>query len=96
MSEVIEKRNEHNGDTWFEVIVNPDRWYEATWLGCKYCHDTYKFVGVDDDEGYDISRNIQDTLPNLEPEYRELFISGICPKCWDKMIGDEDEDEEEN
>ena len=64
--------------------------------GCKFCNDTYKFVGVSDDEGYDVSRNIQDIFPNLEPEYRELFVSGICPKCWDKMFGEENEDEEEN
>ena len=35
MSEVTKKCNEHTGDTWYEVAVNPDKWYESTWLGCK-------------------------------------------------------------
>lgn len=30
---------------------------------------------------------IQNAAPNLTPEQREILISGICPKCWDKMWG---------
>lgn len=32
--------------------------------------------------------NIQE-LPGastVPPEFREMFISGICPSCWDKML----------
>ena len=25
------------------------------------------------------------------PEERELLITGICPKCWDKMFAEEEE-----
>ena len=38
-------------------------------------------------------RHIQDIIPELAPEMRELFISGMCPMCWDKLFGFEDEDE---
>lgn len=38
-------------------------------------------------------RHIQDIIPELAPEMRELFISGMCPKCWDKLFSFEDEDE---
>ena len=38
-------------------------------------------------------RHIQDIMPKLAPEMRELFISGMCLKCWNKMFEFEDEDE---
>lgn len=30
----------------------------------------------------------QDAFPYLSAAEREMLISGICPKCWDKMFGD--------
>lgn len=38
--------------------------------------------------------SIQDIIPNVSPAYREMFISGICPECWDKMFGCEETEEE--
>lgn len=35
--------------------------------------------------------NVQDIAPSLSPALREMFISRICPTCWDIMIGDEEE-----
>lgn len=29
--------------------------------------------------------NIQDCLPKLNNDQRELLISGTCPKCWEEM-----------
>jgi len=38
---------------------------------------------------------IQDALPFLSADDREILISGICPKCYKKMFSFfEDEDEE--
>lgn len=37
----------------------------------------------------------QDTFPYLSADEREMLISGICPKCWEKTFGEEEEDEEE-
>lgn len=33
------------------------------------------------------SRRIQDVVPDLSPDVRELFISGICSRCWDELFG---------
>jgi hypothetical protein len=32
---------------------------------------------------------IQDILPNHTPEEREMFVSGICIDCWNKMFGED-------
>ena len=34
----------------------------------------------------------QDAFPYLDPEEREVLISGICPTCWDSMFGGGEED----
>lgn len=31
---------------------------------------------------------IQDALPDLSANERELLISQVCPDCWDKMWGE--------
>lgn len=36
------------------------------------------------------SRHIQHVFPNLTPAERELFITGMCGTCWDKMFADPD------
>lgn len=36
-------------------------------------------------------RYIQDIIPELAPKMRELFISGMCPKCWDKLFSEDEE-----
>lgn len=38
---------------------------------------------------------IQDILPDLTADQREQLMTGICPTCWDSMLY-EDEDEEED
>lgn len=35
---------------------------------------------------------IQDALPNVPRELRELFLSGLCPTCWDNLYAPNDED----
>lgn len=34
---------------------------------------------------------IQDAMPSLTLEERELLISGTCPQCWEAMMPKEDE-----
>jgi len=34
---------------------------------------------------------VQDAFPYLSADEREMLISGICPKCWDKLFGEEEE-----
>ena len=31
-------------------------------------------------------RHIQDAIPTVSAENREMFISGICSKCWRKNL----------
>ena len=33
------------------------------------------------------SKRIQDVIPELSPSIRELFVSGICSRCWDELFG---------
>lgn len=35
---------------------------------------------------------IQDVASDVAPEWREMFISGTCPECWDAMFADDDEE----
>ena len=30
---------------------------------------------------------IQNAMPYLNEDQREMFISGVCPQCWFKMYG---------
>jgi len=34
---------------------------------------------------------IQDALPELSADQRELLISGTCDKCWKEMFGSDEE-----
>ena len=36
-------------------------------------------------------RHIQDIFPYLTPQDREMFISNICPVCYDDMFLDEED-----
>ena len=64
---------------------------------CSFCHAEYPIQmtqGQFDELQSPHRRHIQDIMPELAPEMRELFISGMCPKCWDKLFGFENEEEE--
>lgn len=37
---------------------------------------------------------VQDCFPELNYKMREMLISGICPKCWDKTFETESEQQE--
>lgn len=37
---------------------------------------------------------VQEAFPYLSADEREMLISGICPKCWEKMFGGEDEEDD--
>lgn len=50
-----------------------------------------------DRTGFELWQNgtfIQQALPNLSADEREMLLTGTHPDCWDAMW-DEDEDEEE-
>ena len=61
---------------------------------CGFCNTEYKVEMTESQFNELMSphrRHIQDIIPELAPEIRELFISGMCPKCWDKLFGSEED-----
>jgi len=60
---------------------------------CRCCgHDYDVVVDVD---GYDRWRGgelIQNALPELSTEDREMLISGTCDVCWNMLIPEDDEE----
>lgn len=36
---------------------------------------------------------IQDAMPSVSLDEREFLISGTCPACWDKLFGNDDDEE---
>ena len=58
---------------------------------CPFC-GCVNFINVPF-EGYNAWKNgelIQNAMPELSADEREMLISGICPDCWDNMFGEED------
>ena len=63
---------------------------------CPFCgHTTYIQCDKAAYDRWGEGMSIQDAMPDMNPEYREMLISGICPSCWDDMFSDEDEDDED-
>ena len=64
------------------------REYELT-IKCCRCGELKKFtVPVKGFDNYMFNRhiNIQDAMPEVSPENREMIISQICPKCWEQLF----------
>jgi hypothetical protein len=60
-------------------------------IKCKRCEETQYFLA----KPIDINKwmegvKIQDALPYLTPDERELIISNICPTCWIDLFGGEE------
>lgn len=55
---------------------------------CQYCGKEY-LLNISEDqynkllEGKELIQNI---IPEVDPGIREILISGLCPKCWDKTF----------
>ena len=68
-------------------------------ITCTCCRQPVEIPGVDADKleaiqaDRSIGMSIQDIIPDVSPDYREMFISGICPTCWDNMFGSDEEEE---
>ena len=57
---------------------------------CPACEQHFDVeVKAEDLEKYTSDRNAlcQDCFPYIDGEQRELFISGICATCWEKLFG---------
>ena len=56
---------------------------------CHFCQEVQKIenIPVQGFANWQNGELIQNALPELNTDQRELLISGICPKCWDERIG---------
>lgn len=64
---------------------------------CVMCGAEVEIVVTDEQATELQSRNrrhIQDILPTHSPGEREMFISGICSKCFDNFFADTGDDEQ--
>ena len=59
---------------------------------CPYC-GTISKVAVPESglRQWKSGTRIQDALPMLTTDEREILMSGVCPKCWDEVFGEVDE-----
>ena len=59
---------------------------------CPFCGRGNE-VEVNEFDYFDWSEGelAQDAFPYLSAAEREMLISGICPKCWDKMFREDEE-----
>ena len=65
---------------------------------CPFCGRGHEVeVNESDYWDWDDGVHVQDAFPYLSAGEREMLVSGICPDCWDKMFGqEEDEDLDED
>ena len=57
-------------------------------VGCIKCAEAQHIsVGIADVDAWENGALIQDAMPYLSADDREILISGICGKCFDKIYG---------
>ena len=58
---------------------------------CRTCGDTHiLMVNAQDKKRWMEGELIQDAMPYLSADEREVLISGVCGTCFDKMFGSEE------
>ena len=59
---------------------------------CPSCNEVSEVLApVDGFRRWQAGELIQDALPELTPDEREILISGICNDCWKEMFGENEE-----
>lgn len=60
-------------------------------ITCRSCREHFPVaVSLEDYTRWNLGGGlIQNVMPYLSADDRELLISGTCSKCWDAMFGDE-------
>jgi len=60
---------------------------------CRLCQEvTDLTVNVEGFVNWQAGEHIQEALPELDADMRELLISGTCPTCWEKMFPSDEEE----
>jgi len=61
-------------------------------VSCRSCGDIHTIeLSFDGESRWKSGELIQNALPELSLDDRELLISGTCGKCWDAMFPPEEE-----
>ena len=61
------------------------------WATCNRCKGQVEMqVQAEDYEAWENGELIQNAMPYLTPDEREVLISGTCGPCFDRMFGGED------
>jgi hypothetical protein len=71
------------------IVVRLDTVVEATCMWCGTKHDVE--VNERDFHNWQSGVNIQNAMPYLTDDEREILISKTCGKCYDEMFEEEDE-----
>ena len=59
---------------------------------CRHCDAVHELtVNVEGFVNWQAGEFIQDALPELSADERELLISGTCDECWQRFFPEEDE-----
>ena len=74
---------------WVKVTSRTDKFVSLE-ITCYKCSEIEKIkVLTQNFDDWDIQGNmVQYAFPDLDKTIRELFISGICGVCWEKMFND--------
>jgi hypothetical protein len=60
-------------------------------IQCPWCSAASEVdARAEDVERFRAGVSVQVALPYLQPAQRELFLSGICPSCWETLRDEED------
>ena len=65
---------------------------------CRFCNETYR-IDMNSDLYYRLDRflegegHAEEMMHDLPPGIREMFLSGMCPECWEKTFGGEEDAE---
>ena len=61
------------------------------WATCNRCKDQVEMkVHVEDVTAWENGELIQNAMPYLSADEREVLISGTCGPCFDRMFGGEE------
>lgn len=69
--------------------------YMTLRVRCPFCNALTTVDNITNDEYRRIligQERIQDVVPHLSAETRELIISGICPECQKSTFGEEEDE----
>jgi len=60
---------------------------------CPFCGECYRILVREVDfAAWQGGELVQNAFPYLSADEREMLISGICPECWEKMFGVDEEE----